>query len=113
MVADAIGQLSASTGASYDPSLWVAESQVQCELVRDLVGPSAFRSVVIRPEWKTSRVLEVAQSIYDERSFGRMLELGQALYQAGCDDRDVQRHCAWNVEHLRGCWVIDAILGKE
>lgn len=113
MVADVVGQLSATTGAGYEPSLWEAESQVQCDLVRDLVGPLAFRPISIRSEWKTPRILEIAQGIYDERAFGRMLELGQELHRAGCDERDVLRHCVWDGEHLRGCWVIDLLLGEK
>jgi hypothetical protein len=38
--------------------------------------------------------------------------LADALEEAGCTDADILNHCRHPGEHMRGCWVIDLILGK-
>ncbi|WP_439629481.1 hypothetical protein [Gemmata sp.] len=38
--------------------------------------------------------------------------LGDALQDAGCDHDLVLGHCRGAKLHARGCWVVDAILGK-
>jgi hypothetical protein len=114
MIVDVAGQIAACPrGQEYDPSRWEAEWQAQCVLLRDLFGPLPFLPVAIAPSWRTTHVLEVAQSIYDNWAFDRMLELGQSLYQVGCNDREILRHCVWSEEHARGCWVVDLVLAKQ
>ncbi|WP_255359505.1 hypothetical protein [Gemmata sp. SH-PL17] len=39
--------------------------------------------------------------------------LGDALQDAGCDSADVLNHCREPAVHVRGCWVVDLVLGKE
>jgi hypothetical protein len=63
--------------------------------------------------WNDGTVRRIAQAIYDERAFDRMPILADALEDAGCDDADILRHCREPGEHVRGCWVIDLLLGKE
>jgi hypothetical protein len=58
-------------------------------------------------------VQELASLIYEERLFEHMPLLGDALEAAGCADEDVLSHCRSEAEHARGCWVVDAILGKS
>jgi hypothetical protein len=70
-------------------------------------------SLIIASSWRTAEVLGLARGIYDERGLERMLELGQALYRAGCSEREVLHHCLWPEEHARGCWVIDLLLEKD
>ncbi len=38
--------------------------------------------------------------------------LGDALEAAGCTPVEALRHCREPGEHVRGCWVVDALLGK-
>jgi hypothetical protein len=38
--------------------------------------------------------------------------LADALEEAGCQDQDILAHCRSGGEHVRGCWVIDLLLGK-
>ena len=39
--------------------------------------------------------------------------LGDALEEAGCDNEVILWHCRVDSEHARGCWLLDAILGKH
>jgi len=57
-------------------------------------------------------VVKLAQAIYSERRFGDLPILTDALEKAGCDDPEILGHCRAAGPHFRGCWVIDALLGK-
>jgi hypothetical protein len=39
--------------------------------------------------------------------------LAEALEKAGCDNADILNHCRGPNVHVRGCWVVDLLLGKE
>jgi hypothetical protein len=65
------------------------------------------------PAWRTANVTALAQAIYDERAFDRLPSLADALEDAGCDNQDILQHCRSGGEHVRGCWVVDLLLGKE
>jgi hypothetical protein len=38
--------------------------------------------------------------------------LADALEEAGCQDQEILSHCRSGGEHVRGCWVVDLLLGK-
>jgi hypothetical protein len=88
------------------------EQAVQGDLLRDLFG-SPFRPVTLDRTWLTPKVVNLAQAIYDEKAFDRMALLGDALEQAGCKNAELLAHCRGPGPHVRGCWVVDLILGKE
>ena len=81
-------------------------------LVRCVAG-NPFRPVALDPSWLTSTVVALARGIYDDRSFDRLPILADALQDAGCDSDSVLSHCRGDGPHVRGCWVVDAILGKR
>jgi hypothetical protein len=88
----------------------------QYNVVHDLFGPLPFRPVAINPAWlawNDGTVQKIAQAIYDERDFDRMPILADALEEAGCTNQDILDHCRSGGEHVRGCWVIDLVLGKS
>ena len=58
-------------------------------------------------------VFHVAQAIYEERDFARMPILADALEDAGCADEAILEHCRGPGPHVRGCWVVDLILGRQ
>lgn len=91
----------------------VGEYQRQADLVRDLFGPLPFRPVTIPSSLLTSSVTRLAQAIYDEHRFGDMPILADALEEAGCDNEEVLAHCRAATPHVRGCWVVDLVLGKS
>jgi biotin carboxyl carrier protein len=91
-------------------------------LVRDLFG-NPFRQVVLDPAWLSWRdgtVVKLAQAAYEERRYPsgaldavRLAILADALEESGCQNADIVNHCRGPEPHVRGCWVIDALLGKE
>ncbi|AWM42432.1 hypothetical protein C1280_28660 [Gemmata obscuriglobus] len=79
--------------------------------MRDIFG-NPFRPVVLNPAWRTSDALALARGIYDEGAFDRLPILADALQDAGCDSDDILNHCRGPGPHVRGCWVVDLVLGK-
>jgi hypothetical protein len=63
--------------------------------------------------WNDATVPRLARAIYEDRGFGRLPLLGDALLDAGCDDEELIRHCRSGGPHVRGCWAVDLILGKS
>src|SRR5262249_23500172 len=63
--------------------------------------------------WNGHALVKTAHGIYEERAFERLPILADALEDAGCDDADILRHCRELGEHVRGCWVVDLLLGKS
>jgi hypothetical protein len=89
-----------------------AEYAAQANLLRDIIG-NPFRPVALDSAWLTPAVISLAQTIYDERAFDRMPELADALEKAGCTSKEVLEHCRGGGPHVRGCWVVDLLLGKQ
>ena len=95
------------------------EEKAQCLIVRDILG-NPFRLASINPIWLTPTVSSLAQSAYDERIMPsgeldpeRLAVLSDALEEAGCDNEDILNHLRSPGPHVRGCWVLDLLLGKE
>jgi hypothetical protein len=96
-------------------SEWVlaAETAEQANIFRDVFG-NPFRPVAFDPAWRTTDVLLLARGIYEERAFDRMPILADALQDAGCDSDDLLGHLRdATATHVRGCWALDLVLGKE
>ncbi len=90
-----------------------AAQLAQADFLRDVFG-NPFRPVKVKPAWLTADVLALARGIYDEKAFDRMPILADALQDAGCDNDDVLNHCRdADAIHVRGCWVVDLLLGKK
>jgi hypothetical protein len=90
----------------------VVEQAIQSDILRDIFG-NPFRPATLDPSWLTSTVVALARGIYEERAVDRMPILADALQDAGCDSADVLGHCRGPGPHVRGCWVVDLVLGKE
>jgi hypothetical protein len=90
-------------------------TEEQAALVRDIFGNPFRPSPALAPavlRWNYGTVGRIAEGIYAERAFDRLPILGDALEEAGCADADILAHCREPGEHVRGCWVVDAVLGK-
>jgi hypothetical protein len=84
-------------------------------LLREVFG-NPVRPARIDPAsltWNDRTVVKLAQSIYDDRAFDRLPILADALEEAGCTDADILTHCRQGGEHVRGCWVVDLLIGKN
>jgi hypothetical protein len=89
------------------------EWSVHRAFLRDIFG-NPFRPATFDPAWRTSTAVALARQMYDSRDFGAMPILADALQDAGCTSDDILNHCrdAQQV-HVRGCWVVDLVLGKS
>ena len=90
----------------------LAESRHQADLYRDIFG-NPFRPVAVDPAWRTEAAVGLAAGIYEDRAFERMPILADSLEEAGCEHADILTHCREPGTHVRGCWVVDLVLGKE
>jgi hypothetical protein len=99
------------------------EEQGQSNLLRDIFGPLPFRQARIDScwlAWNDGTVKKQAQAIYEGRALSggtldssRLAVLADALEDAGCDNEEILLHCRQQGKaHVRGCWVLDLILGK-
>lgn len=94
-------------------ALAAAMNAVQTALFRDVLG-NPLRPVDFSSEWRTTTALSLAQQMYESRDFSAMPILADALQDAGCDNTDILNHCRdANQVHVRGCWVVDVVLGKS
>ncbi|MCI0462153.1 MAG: hypothetical protein L0Z62_34815 [Gemmataceae bacterium] len=89
-----------------------AETTAQSVILRE-VFDNPFRPVALAADWRTPAAIAVARSMYEEHRFDEMPLLGDALEEAGCTDAQILTHCRQPGEHVRGCWVVDLILGRE
>ncbi|HEY1187738.1 MAG TPA: hypothetical protein VGE74_08780 [Gemmata sp.] len=88
------------------------ECEAQCELLRDIFG-NPFRATDFLSQWRADTAVALARGTYESRDFGAMPILADALQDAGCDSADILDHCRGHGSHVRGCWVVDLVLGKE
>jgi hypothetical protein len=91
------------------------EERAQCGVIREIFGnplqPIAVDSAWLA--WNDGAIRKMALAIYDARAFDRLPLLADALEDAGCTNADILAHCRSGGEHVRGCWVVDLLLGKE
>ena len=87
-------------------------------LVREVFG-NPYRTVVFEPAWQTAEVQSLARAAYEERLEAGYLDparlniLADALLDVGCDQQDALTHLREPGPHVRGCWVLEHLLGKE
>jgi hypothetical protein len=94
---------------------YTEEREAQCRLLREIYGNQVTASSIqpARRKANGGRVLKIAWGIYDDRAFDRLPLLADALEGAGCTDVAILSHCLAPGEHVRGCWVVDLLLGKR
>ncbi len=88
------------------------EQLAQSLLLHDIFG-NPFHPVAFDPAWRTEAVVGPARGVYEDRAFDRLPVLADALEDAGCADAAVLAHCRGPGPHVRGCWVVDLVLGKN
>jgi hypothetical protein len=98
---------------AYDAA-WYGDAKwtlCKCQLLREIFG-NPFRPATFSPSWRTNTAVSLARQMYESREFSAMPILADALQDAGCDNEDVLNHCREAGVHVRGCWVVDLLLGK-
>jgi hypothetical protein len=112
----------AAAVAEYGPKR-EAEVLAQCDLAREVfanpflpfppVAPSVLR-------WDGGTVKRLAEAAYDRRAMPagtlavpRLAVLADALEEAGCSDAGLLGHLREPGPHVRGCWAVDLLLGRE
>jgi hypothetical protein len=98
------------------------EQTAQASLIRCIVG-NPLRPVPIDPAlftWHDGTIRKLAQALYDDRDLPsghldnhRLAVLADALEDAGCSDQIFLDHCRGEGPHVRGCWVVDLLHGKQ
>ena len=70
--------------------------------------------------WNNGTVVRLAEAAYEERMLPegtlnaqRLSVLADALLDAGCTDAVLLDHLRGPGPHLRGCWAVDHLLGRE
>jgi hypothetical protein len=102
-----------------DESVWVSECARMCQIVRECFA-DVFDRVKLDRSWLTTTVRELAESAYHNRDPDegtlepvRLAVLADALQDAGCDSSTLLDHLRGPGPHVRGCWALDLVLGKE
>ena len=98
------------------------ESTGQTTLIREVFG-NPCRPTSLDPAWLTwhgGTIRKLALSAYEDRELPsghldthHLAVLADALEDAGCTDPDLLGHCRGPGPHVRGCWVIDLLLGRK
>jgi hypothetical protein len=87
-------------------------------MIRDIFG-NPFRPMAINLAWITPAVSNPATAANKNRDLppgtlqaDRLAILADALEGAGCTDKAILDHLRRPGVHVRGCWALDAVLGK-
>jgi hypothetical protein len=99
-----------------------AASRELVPVLREVVG-NPFRPVTVSPawlSWNDAAVVRLARAAYEapvlpagKLDNARLAVLADALEEAGCGDEQLLRHLRSGGEHFRGCFVVDALLGRS
>ncbi len=85
-------------------------------LMWELFG-NPFSPAVIEPGCRSANdhaVVRLAHTIYTSDSYQLIPLLADALEEAGCQDEAILEHLRdASCQHVRGCWVLDLILGDR
>lgn len=90
------------------PGLWLFDTRGWLQTPMSFLAEYSFD-----PFWRTGDAVALARGIQREGDFTRLPILADALQDAGCDSDDILNHCRDpRLVHVRGCWVVDLVLGK-
>jgi hypothetical protein len=96
-----------------------AEGRRHVLLLRDIFD-NPFHPARIEPVLLPHSVVSFAQATYEQRALPsgeldpeRLAILADAVEEAGCKNTDILMHCRQTGPHVRGCWVLDLLLGKS
>jgi hypothetical protein len=107
----------------WEAAEYIAERAAQCVLLRDIFA-NPFRPLPPLPasllRWQDGIIPKMANAIYDERDLpsghlrpDRLAVLADGLQDAGCSDALLPGHLRGGGVHVRGCWAVDAVMGRQ
>jgi hypothetical protein len=101
----------------------VSGTHPPCALLHDIFGPLPFREVRLAPSflaWHEDIIPKLAQGAYEDRSLpggtldkARLAVLADALEESGYSGVEILGHLRGPGPHVRGCYAVDAILGRS
>jgi hypothetical protein len=100
--------------AAWDTALAIGTRE-QASFLREVLG-NPFRPTATAGgwlDWRGGLIPAMARQIYDSGDFRDLLVLADALEDASCTDPHLLAHCRGGREHVRGCWALDLLMGKE
>jgi hypothetical protein len=87
------------------------------EIILNRLEPSCH--LTLAPAWRTAAVASLATASYNERDLpsghldlARLAVLADAFEEVGCTDQQVLEHLRGPGRHVRGCFAVDAVLGR-
>src|SRR5262249_44274726 len=93
------------------------EDRVQAALLREIINnpvqpcPSFHPAILT---WHDGLLVSMGRQIYHSRDFSDTPILADTPEEAGCTNPDILSHCRQQgAVHVRGCWIVDLLLGKE
>ncbi len=89
-----------------------AELAMQASLLRDIFG-NPYHPVTYYHQWRTDTAVAMARQMDESRDFSAIPILMDALEDAGCTDAAILDHGRGPGPHVRGCWVVNLLLGKS
>lgn len=95
------------------------EKQLQCDLLREVVGLTP--APALKAGRLTRTITSLAQAAFEYRDLpsghleaDRVVILADALEESGCGSRDpLLVHLRQPQAHVRGCWAVDLLSGKR
>jgi hypothetical protein len=95
------------------------ELEAQATLLREVIG-NPFHRVAPDPSLRRHALASLAEAAYQHRLLpsgelesARLAVLSDALEEAGCTDAELLSHLRLPGPHVRGCWAVDLVLGRE
>jgi hypothetical protein len=91
------------------------ECRRQVEVMFEIFG-NPFRPVKIDLNWlhcNSGAADAILQMVCEEQRYAELPYLADALMDAGCSEEALLRHLREPGGHVRGCWAIDALMGRE
>jgi hypothetical protein len=109
----AYGAISEDDEAALTQHAVTAEGAAQAAVLREVVG-NPYRPVELSPmwlAWNDHCIPNMARVMLDERRWGDLPVLGDALEEAGCANYWLLDHLRGRGPHSPGCWALDLLLG--
>jgi hypothetical protein len=115
--ADIVADSCAAAAGCFSPTEYSALHNAECKeqkkLVLDILPPIAVPAALVHWVAHASGTPKaVARALDEQKAYGRLPILADALEDASCDEEAIISHLRGPGPHVRGCWVVDMILGK-